>query len=297
MYARDSVMKILLTGGLGHLAKAFIRLFGTEHELTATIRKADARAKGTAKYVVAPDAIALAALLDDESFDAIVHLAQTRHAAMDSINNLDAISQEAALFSVILNRAISGSIDRLFVASTGGLYADKPGSLKETDLLLQPPNLDTYYASKLMLESMVSPHFGDLDVTIGRFFFIYGPDQDSSKLITRLIDSVKSKRVVRVSPSGGVKLNPIFVDDAARAIQCCLGLHGARILNVAGPETSSIRDLTQRIGDLLQVDPDFELNGDDRNLVADISTLESIGVGKLTGLDDGLKQTISWAGR
>lgn len=290
-------MKILLTGGLGHLAKAFIRLFGKEYELTATIRKADPRAIGAAKYVVAPDPTALAALLDDERFDAIVHLAQIRHTTTDSINCFDAISQETALFSVILNRTVSGAINRLFVASTGGLYADKPGSLKETDVLLQPPNLDSYYASKLMLETMISPHFSNLDVAIGRFFFIYGPDQDSSKLITRLFDSVRSRRAVRISHSGGVKLNPIFVDDAARTIQCCLGLRGARILNVAGPEVSSIRDLTQRIGNLLQIDPIFEFNGHDRNLVANITTLESLGLGKLTGLDEGLEHTISFGGQ
>jgi nucleoside-diphosphate-sugar epimerase len=160
------------------------------------------------------------------------------------------------------------------------------------DRLLEPPNLDAYYASKLMLEAMVSPHFDRMNVTIGRFFFIYGPGQGQSKLLPRLINSVRSGKPVTVTSEGGVKLNPIYVDDAARIVERCLQLDGSRIINVAGPQATTIRGITERIGRLVGARPVFELGGTDRNLVADITLLRSISNDPLIELDEGLSRTV-----
>jgi nucleoside-diphosphate-sugar epimerase len=265
--------------------------------LTATIRSPIPEPCGRARYVVAPDPDALEDLLRRECFDSIIHLAQPKLLANDPVNNLKNVFNEGALFSVILKEALAFGLSHLFVASTGGLYANCTGPLTVTSPLLQPPNLDSYYSSKLVLEAMASPHFGDLNITIGRIFFVYGPDQDGSKLVSRLIDSVRSGRAVKVSSSGGVKINPIFVDDAARAIHSCISLDGSRVLNVAGPEASSIRDVTLRIGRRLGIEPVFELDGLDRNLVSDISNLTSIVGDDLIGLDEGLRRTISVVGK
>jgi len=290
-------MRILLTGGHGHLAQVFIRLYGSVHDVVATVRTTRPGHDAGARYVVAPDAHTLSDVLNSERFDAIVHLAQWRQPTSDPLDDVERIRDETALFASLLEGAVNGGINRIFVASTGGLYADSPSPLKETDRLLEPPNLDAYYASKLAIEAMASPHFTRLNITIGRFFFIYGPGQDGSKLLSRLIDSVGSGRPVTISPSGGVRLNPVFVEDAARAIHCGLSSDGSRIINVAGPQATSIRDLSDRLGRLMGNSPVFESDGHDRNLVADISTLASMMGSEMIGLDDGLGRTLASAPR
>lgn len=288
-------MRVLLTGGHGHLAQEFIRLYGSVHDVTAIVRTPRPSNNVGARYVFAPDVRTLSDVLDSERFDAIVHLAQLRPLTSDSLDDIKRIRNEMALFSALMEGALTGGTDRIFIASTGGLYADSPSPLKETDRLLEPPNLDAYYASKLAIEAMVSQHFTSLNITIGRYFFIYGPGQDKSKLLSRLVDSVRTGRAVTVSSSGGVKMNPIFVEDAARAIQYCLAANGSRIVNVAGPQATSIHDLTEKLALLIGTTPNYESGGLDRNLVADTSTLTSMMGPDMIGLDEGLRRTVASA--
>lgn len=288
-------LRVLLTGGHGHLAQEFVRLFGSLHDVTATVRTTRPGHNAGARYVVAPDASALAEVLENNVFDAIVHLAQSRRPVLGALDDFKRFRDDLYLFSTVMEVAVTRGIKQIFIASTGGLYADSPSPLKETDRLLEPPDLDPYYASKLAIEAMVSPHFASHNITIGRFFFVYGPGQDRSKLLPRLIDSVRLGREVTVSPSGGVKLNPIYVKDAARAIQYGLTLEGSRIVNIAGPQATSIRDLADRLGRLTGTTPTYQPDGQDRNLVADTSTLSSIMGPDMIGLEEGLRRTVASA--
>jgi nucleoside-diphosphate-sugar epimerase len=285
-------MRILLTGGHGHVAQEFIRVYGQAHEVTATTRDVQVQVNSNARYVVAPGVTELEGLFKSQKFDAIIHLAQSRKSGNDSLDGVSRTREHLAIDSIILEQVVKGVVSRLFLASTGGLYANSESPLRETDRLLEPPNLDVYYASKLAMEVLVSPYINRFDVTIGRFFFVYGPNQGPSRLMSRLIRSVSLGQPVRVSDSGGVKMNPIFVADAAQSIQQCLLHDGGRIINIAGPESTSIKELVDRIGVKLGKQPILEFGGDDRNLVADNSRLLAISSFGMVNLDEGLSRTV-----
>jgi nucleoside-diphosphate-sugar epimerase len=96
-------------------------------------------------------------------------------------------------------------------------------------------------------------------------------------LVPRLIDSVRAGRAVRVRGERGTQLNPVHVDDAVTLIEACLGGQGSRVLNVAGPEVVTIRDMTERIAELVGGVAVFESEaGAPESYVADITAMRAL---------------------
>ena len=103
---------------------------------------------------------------------------------------------------------------------------------------------------------------------------MYGVGQTSTMLIPRLINNIINGEKILLSGVDGIKINPIYVQDAARIIAKTIDLNGEHIFNIAGDEIVSIRRLSGAIGEVVGKKPIFHQNSVNGNdLVGDISNM------------------------
>ncbi len=91
-----------------------------------------------------------------------------------------------------------------------------------------------------------------------RPFTIYGPGQNETMLVPRLLESVRAERPIRLAGRDGMQVNPIYVDDAAQAVASAVSLNQTAVVNLAGPEVLSLRAMSESIGAHLGIPPQFE---------------------------------------
>ena len=89
-----------------------------------------------------------------------------------------------------------------------------------------------------------------------RLFFPYGPGQTRG-IIPRLIDSIRNKSPITIYNEGNPAINPIFVDGVVHAIERAMLSDGHHTVNLCGDEVTRIGEMSQFIGELLQVEPLF----------------------------------------
>ena len=127
-----------------------------------------------------------------------------------------------------------------------------------------------------------------------RPFFIYGPGQSAEKLISRVVASVRDGRSIQLSGDGGLKINPIHVDDAAELLSILLKTKGSRTLNGAGPDIVSVRQIAEVAGRFMGISPVFDFAGGDGDMiVADHSAVSSLLGRDLTAFPVGLRSLLS----
>ena len=111
--------------------------------------------------------------------------------------------------------------------------------------------------------------------------------------MSRLIASVREGRPIQLQGLDGLKMNPVFVSDAAAAFEAALVLQGFHVLNVAGPEVVSLRALCEVIGRQLGLAPSFEhMQGEPSDYVASTAAAERALGKPLVGVDEGLRRTL-----
>ena len=77
-------------------------------------------------------------------------------------------------------------------------------------------------------------------------------------LIPRLIDSVKTLEAINIQGTEGIKINPVYVEDAANAIIKIINKQGSYNFNIGGSEIISIRNISEIIGKQLNIKPVFK---------------------------------------
>jgi nucleoside-diphosphate-sugar epimerase len=174
----------------------------------------------------------------------------------------------------------------LVLASTGGSYAPSPDPVAEDAPLTTP---GPYFRSKRMAELLVENYAGELGGAILRFFFAYGPG--GRLLVSRLANRILAGEEIVIDGDPGMAMNPIYVDDAAAAVEAALGLSEQATINVAGDEVLRVRELVERLAEALgrkaRIRPGSAAPGD---LVADTSLMRSLlGVRPEVDLDHGLR--------
>lgn len=220
------------------------------------------------------------------SIDGIVHLAQSdRYRDFpDGIEDLFAVNVRSTLDLLEYGRAAGA---RAFVlASTGGCYEPGPDPIGE-DAPLRPPG--PYFRSKRMAELLTENYAGLLGGAILRLFFVYGRGA-GERLVNRLAQQILDGEQIVIEGDPGMKLNPIFADDAAAAIEAGLRLERQELVNVAGSEVVTVTDLVNRLSRALGRPADAR-HTDERpeDLIADTARMsDRLGVVPQTSLDDGL---------
>lgn len=139
--------------------------------------------------------------------DVVVHLAHSgaKRSFPEDVEDVTLVNVLATVRLLDLCRRRGA---RFVFGSSGAVYAPGPRPHREEDAP-QPPSF--YGDSKLAGERAVLRFSELIDVSVLRFFFIYGPGQ-SQGFMADLVDRVRTGRPVRLGGPNGIRVNPVFID-------------------------------------------------------------------------------------
>jgi nucleoside-diphosphate-sugar epimerase len=279
-------VRVLVTGAAGFLGSRLVpALAAAGHEVYALDRDAG-RVADLPAAAVEHDLTTAPGLGALPEVDAVVHLAQANVAFPEGAGDLLRVNTVSTLD--LLDHCRRVGAERFLYASTGSVYGPGEAPFRETDPLA---GTDLYAVTKIAGEKLVGCYRDFLDTAVLRLFAPYGPGQEG-RMIPRLVARVANGEPITLSAGGRPRMNPIYVDDAIRLLVEAVDREGHHVLNVAGDETVSIRELAELIGETLDREPVFEegsaASGD---LVADTTRMhELFSLRPLTPLRDGLRR-------
>ena len=281
-------MKILVTGATGFIGSRLVPRLAREHDLVAVARPGSGMSGGEEVKWVEQD---LTQPLRREALparlDAVIHLAQSRLYKQFPEGAADVFEINVQSTFRLLEYAREVRASHFVFASTGGVYGSSDKAVSETDRL-NPLNF--YLSSKYGAESLVTSYDGFLTTVIFRFFFVYGPGQ-TQMMVPTLLGRVLSGQEIVVEGDPGLRMNPIYVDDATRVFEPALALEQSNLFNVAGAEAVTLTELVQLMAEVGGREPHVEHApaAQPGDLVGDNSKMRSVlGVEPETSLRDGI---------
>lgn len=286
-------MEILITGANGFIGSALCRQLYLEHRLFCVFRSPDRVVHYPGGSAIVQD---LAEDLDLSRFpsriDLVIHLAQSRDFRYfpEKASEIFRVNDTATLQLLEYGRQAGA---RSFVyASSGGVCGYKKGVVVESD----PPNPVSFYlTSKYISECLVRSYSGYFSTIILRYFFVHGEGQSPDMLIPSLIHRIQTGQEVVIHGRTGIRINPIYVEDAARATARALDLTGHEVIHVAGKEAVSLLELSEMIGTLVGRAP-IHRHEDDfggMHLVGGIEKMRTkLAFEPAVGLMEGLSKTV-----
>ena len=190
--------------------------------------------------------------------DAVVYLAQGRgwRDFPDGARDVFAVNVDGVMRA--LEYARGAGVGRFIFASSGSVYSATDAPAREHDAidLLAPRSF--YSASKLAAEMLIGSYRSVFHTIVLRLFVPYGPGQAADMLIPRMVESVRAGQPITLQGDAGLVMNPVAVEDVADALVRCLSLDASATLNVAGPETLTLRQVGEAIGRAIGRAPRFE---------------------------------------
>ena len=276
--------RIVLTGATGLIGKAVIDILRERYDLISVGR---AKPPEGTQGITADLGQPLDRSCMPTTADAVIYLAQSEHFRDFPRRSQEIFRVNVANVCSVLDWARGAGVKKFVLGSSGGIYGHGEDAFREDDVIHPDNPLGFYLASKHCAELLSAKFF---DLLILRFFFVYGPGQRSSMLIPRLIDSVRYGRPITLQGHDGIRINPIYVGDAADALVRLLALEGTHKINVAGLEVLALRDICDVIGEAVGRVPVYKSEpGVPRHIIGDIAKMkEFVGVPKV-GFREGLR--------
>jgi UDP-glucose 4-epimerase len=281
-------MTVVVTGGGAFLASALLPRLAAREEVFATHRPdANPPAISGVQWLPLDLSKPLPQTLPRE-VDAVLHLAQSRRYREFPDGAVDMYEINAAATVRLLDYCRRAGGKTFTYASSGSIYARGPAPVREDD---QPAPPDFYATTKLAGEQALEQFRGLLRAHVVRPFFIYGPKQ-SMMMMPGLLARVREQQDVTLAGPDGIRINPIFVDDAADAVIATLDLDQSHTLNLAGPDVVSIRQIAEIAGRLVGRTPSFAVGDSQQDLVASIERQSEIAGAPRVGFEEGLRRTV-----
>ena len=246
------------------------------------------------------DRESVARLFQDYRIDKVVNLA-ARAGVRYSMENPTVYMTTNALGSLhLLEEMRKHGVGKYMLASTSSLYAGQPMPFTE-DLPVNTP-ISSYAASKKAAELMAySHHFlHGIDVSICRYFTVYGPAGRPDMSIFRFIHWIDQGKPIELFGDGTQSRDFTFVDDIARGTIAALQPTGYEIFNLGGGnQPVALNTIIDKLSSLLGKPANIQKKpfhkADIDSTWADISKAESeLNWRPTTGLDEGLEASVRW---
>jgi len=239
-------------------------------------------------------------IFDKHSFDVIYNLG-ARAGVRYSIENPHVYMRSNAQGALnILELMQQHECSKLVLASTSSLYAGQPMPFHEGLTVDQP--LSPYAASKKAAEAMAYTyhHVYGIDVTITRYFTVYGPAGRPDMAPFRFIKWIHEGTPITVFGDGTQTRDFTYVDDIARGTLLASKPMGYQVINLGGGKRPiSLMDFIHKIEDRLGKKAEIvwkEMAATEMiDTSADIrKAKEMLDWEPQVDLDEGLDKTVEW---
>ena len=238
-------------------------------------------------------------IFQEHSPEAVINLAARAGVRYSLENPFIYLSTNAGGTLNLLGLCKEYNVPKFILASTSSLYAGQKMPFKE-ELPVNTP-ISPYAASKKAAESMsYTYHFlYGLDVTIVRYFTVYGPAGRPDMSIFRFIKWIMEGSPLDVFGDGNQRRDFTYVDDIARGTIKALRPLGYEIINLGGNKpyrlNESIKLMEKYIGREAKCNyKDFH-KADMKATWADIEKAKKILDWQTqVNLEEGIKRTVQW---
>ena len=289
-------MNILITGADGLLGRYLVELLSKKHKVFAIVKNKE-KLNFELNENISVLEIDLALInteLLPKNIDVVYYLAQSNRFREFPDGVDDMLSINVVAPNILAKWAVKSEVKKFIYASSGGVYTNPHKPVKEFFDINANEKLGFYLNSKLSAEMLLKNYASMFETfAIIRPFFMYGVGQNETMLIPRLISSVLNEKEITLNGESGIKINPIYVTDAANAVEKILELNGEYIINIAGNEVVSLRELCLMIGEVVDREPIFQVNDMTQNdLVADIMIMDEELASPIVSLRSGIEKMV-----
>jgi nucleoside-diphosphate-sugar epimerase len=233
-------------------------------------------------------------------FDAVVNLA-ARAGVRASILDPQVYMRTNTVATLnLLERMFRHEVPKFVIASTSSLYAGQPMPFSEAANVTRP--ISPYAATKLAAEALchVWHHLHQTDVSILRFFTVYGPAGRPDMAPFRFCEWIRRGEPLILFGDGNQTRDFTYIDDIASGTLAALKPLGYEIINLGGgnaPITvnSMIQTLEQSLGRSARVERRPPVAADMQDTAADISKAKNLlHWAPATAPAKGLELTARW---
>lgn len=187
-----------------------------------------------------------------QNFDGVINLA-ARAGVRYSVSDPWVFVQTNMVGTLnMLELCRQNGVKKFILASTSSIYGeDPPYPTPETASSSEP--LQPYAASKKGAEAMSHAyhHLYGIDVSVVRYFTVYGPAGRPDLALFRFVQWVSEGRPVRVNGDGEQSRGFTYIDDIARGTILALKPLGYEIINLGGHEVITINNLIKLVEDVV----------------------------------------------
>jgi nucleoside-diphosphate-sugar epimerase len=237
---------------------------------------------------------------DSVKFDSVINLAARAGVRASVENPWVYVDTNVTGTLNLLEFCQRNAIPKFILASTSSIYgADAPLPTPETADSASP--LQAYAASKKGAEAMSHAYhyLYDIDVTVVRFFTVYGPAGRPDMSIFRFIRWIAEGEPVQLFGDGTQSRGFTYIDDIARGVIQALNPVGYETINLGGHEDITMNELIamieRKVGKKAIINQRPFAKADMMANLADVSKAGSLlGWEPVVSLEEGISQAIAW---
>lgn len=240
--------KILVTGATGFVGKYLLHKLQKNYEVCAISRKKNTDTQKL-KWIKLDFSQNWNLNRLPAQADIIIHLSQSEK-FRDFPNSAIEIFQVNSISTLkLLEYSKKAKVKKFIYISSGGV-AGLGKNIRD---------INFYITSKQVSELLIENFKPFFQTVILRPFFIYGPGLKKTLLMSRLISSIKEGKAIYLEGKDGIRINPLYAEDAVDAIIQSLKLKGNQTIDLAGKEILTIRKISEVIGEKLKTKPKFKI--------------------------------------
>ena len=233
-------------------------------------------------------------------FEAVINLAARAGVRASTENPWVFVDTNMTGCLNMLELCRQNDIKKFIFASTSSIYGSNPPYPTTEEADSSHP-LQPYAASKKGAEALThSYHYlYGLDVTILRYFTVYGPAGRPDLALFRFTQWISEGRPVQVYGNGEQSRGFTYLDDIARGTIMALKPVGFEVINLGGHEVITINDLIRlletTIGKKARIEQYPPVQADMFSNWADVSKAERLlGWKPQVSLQEGVQRLVDW---
>ena len=246
------------------------------------------------------DRAALEKLFQEFRFDAVFNLAARAGVGYSVENPHVYLTTNTHGTLNLLECQRRHGVKKMVLASTSSLYAGCPMPFTEDQPVNTPlsPYAATKKAAELLAHSYHKLH--GLDISVVRYFTVYGPAGRPDMSIFRFIQWIENGQPLQLFGDGRQSRDFTFVDDIARGTILAAKPPGYEIINLGGGRSPTalgevIGRIETALGKKAVIQGHPPIAADLKASRADIAKADKLlGWQPQTSLNDGLAATVAW---